>query len=557
MEKNGELAILLLMADPSDSTRLQLGQELREIREKLQLAKTREKFRLEMRTSIRPGDLTQAIFDTEPQIVHFSGHGTQAGELCLENQEGRNQTVSPEALASLFELVSHQVDCVLLNACYSEIQAKAISKHIDYVIGMHQEIGDKAATAFSIGFYKALGANYSVEDAYKFGLVELRLLSIPESLIPILVTKEMSADANRKASYQSSTSTIQSPIMPPEEIKSGGINIASLQTGQQLYRNVKIAWPDMKTACRSAETISIIGIRGLGAFGTDQSLISLAEIGDYKNLRKLRILLLSDNSRWLNPGYIKLRAYESIEVFKKELRTSHEIVESAMIKLSKRLKGTKSGIRYYSGEPKFGMVLTDKVAFVNSYAEPSSTQVIDLPIYRFKKAPGSLYAAYKRHFDDLWHNQSEPGEYQQKYIDLETSAGGIIIAEEYGQKYVALLRRHDGYWVLPKGHRSLSENDLEDTAIREVMEETGLHRNSFYIEKSLGHYAYDEKAEEFNAVKVNHLFLMRTRDSKRPKLSPPEFAEAKWWNINTPLPEMLYTYQKSYLQEAIQLELSQ
>jgi len=136
MNLTDKLTILLITADPSDFTRLRLGQEIREIRQRLQLAKARDKFKLEERTSVRPSDLTQAIFDTEPQIIHFSGHGTSAGELCFENESGEVQGVSYDALASLFELVSPQVRCVILNACYSEIQAKAIAEHIDYVIGI-------------------------------------------------------------------------------------------------------------------------------------------------------------------------------------------------------------------------------------------------------------------------------------------------------------------------------------------------------------------------------------------------------------------------------------
>jgi YesN/AraC family two-component response regulator len=179
--------ILFLAADPTNASRLRLGQELREIQEKLQLAKMRDEFKLEQRMSVRPVDISQAILDEKPKIVHFSGHGTNEGSLCFENEIGKSQFVEPDALASLFELVADHVDCVLLNACYSEIQAKAIANHIKYVIGMNKAIGDKAAISFAIGFYQALGAGKSVEDAYKFGCVQIRLQSIPEHLTPVLI----------------------------------------------------------------------------------------------------------------------------------------------------------------------------------------------------------------------------------------------------------------------------------------------------------------------------------------------------------------------------------
>lgn len=125
-EEKELVKILFLAADPTDTARLRLGQELRDVRERLQLSRDRQRFILESRESVRPGDLTQAIFDVIPQIIHFSGHGAQGGELCLENAQGKVQPVTPTALSALFKLMSGQVTCVILNACYSDVQAKAI-----------------------------------------------------------------------------------------------------------------------------------------------------------------------------------------------------------------------------------------------------------------------------------------------------------------------------------------------------------------------------------------------------------------------------------------------
>ncbi len=185
-KSSGVTSVLFLAADPTEASRLRLGEELREIQEKLQLAKLREQFALDQRMSVRPVDLSQALLDVQPQIVHFSGHGTTTGALCFEDQKGQTHPIQADALAALFEQFTDQVDCVVLNACYSEIQANAIAEHIEYVIGMNQAIGDKAAIAFSIGFYQALGAGRTVEEAFQLGCVQIRLQSIPEHLTPVL-----------------------------------------------------------------------------------------------------------------------------------------------------------------------------------------------------------------------------------------------------------------------------------------------------------------------------------------------------------------------------------
>ncbi|NEQ29519.1 MAG: CHAT domain-containing protein [Leptolyngbya sp. SIO4C5] len=190
MSGSNLVKVLFLASNPIDAVRLRLGQELRDIREKLQLAKQREKFVLESREAVRPGDITQAIFDFEPHIIHFSGHGTREGKLCFEDISGKSKSIQPEALAALFEMEADRVQCVILNACYSEVQAEAIARHIPYVIGMGREIGDEAAIIFSVGFYKALGANRTVEQAYKAGCVEIRLEGIQEYLTPVLQVKK-------------------------------------------------------------------------------------------------------------------------------------------------------------------------------------------------------------------------------------------------------------------------------------------------------------------------------------------------------------------------------
>ena len=180
--------ILVLSANPKGTKPLRLGEEIREIKDGLRRGRERERFIIESAEAVRYRDIRRAILDYEPHIVHFSGHGLEEG-LVFEDDTGREKLVEPQALAGLFELFADRVECVLLNACYSEHQAKAIAQHIDYVIGMSQAIGDKAAIEFAVGFYDALLAGKSVEIAYKFGCNAIQMASIPEHLTPKLLKK--------------------------------------------------------------------------------------------------------------------------------------------------------------------------------------------------------------------------------------------------------------------------------------------------------------------------------------------------------------------------------
>ncbi|MFB2770840.1 CHAT domain-containing protein [Pelatocladus sp. BLCC-F211] len=181
--------ILILAANPKGTTPLRLDEEVREIDAGLQRAKQREQFALEQKWAVQPRDIQRAMLDINPQIIHFSGHGTGDEGLVFEDETGSAKLVNGEALAELFDLFADQIECIVLNGCYSQVQADAIAQHINYVIGMSKAIGDRAAIEFAVGFYDALGAGKPVEFAYKFGCAAIRLAGIPEQLTPTLKKK--------------------------------------------------------------------------------------------------------------------------------------------------------------------------------------------------------------------------------------------------------------------------------------------------------------------------------------------------------------------------------
>ncbi|SRR5579883_469075 len=188
--------ILILSANPKGTTPLRLDEEVREIDAGLKRSRNRDQFILEQKWAVRPRDIQRAMLDVNPQIIHFSGHGTGDEGLVFEDETGSTKLVDGEALAGLFDLFADQVECIVLNGCYSEVQAEAISQHVNYVIGMKKAIGDTAAIEFAVGFYDALGAGKPVEFAYKFGCAAIQLAGVPEQLTPTL--KKKSSTGSKK-----------------------------------------------------------------------------------------------------------------------------------------------------------------------------------------------------------------------------------------------------------------------------------------------------------------------------------------------------------------------
>lgn len=178
--------ILILAANPKNTSRLRLDQEVREIDNGLQRARRRDEFILKQVWAVRRSDFRRAMLDLRPNIVHFCGHGSGEEGIAFEDENGQATLISTEALSGFFELFANNMECVVLNACYSEVQAEAIAKHIPHVIGMNKAIGDTAAIEFAVAFYDALGAGETITFAYKLACNAIQLSGIPENLTPIL-----------------------------------------------------------------------------------------------------------------------------------------------------------------------------------------------------------------------------------------------------------------------------------------------------------------------------------------------------------------------------------
>jgi hypothetical protein len=214
MAESSALTILFLASNPVGSSQSRLEQEARDISDGLLRARHRDRFKFEQRWAVRPRDIQLALLECNPQIVHFAGHrkqdnilqqkGTITQELVtttetepeeglvFEDDTGHIHLIPANALADLFKLFSDQVNCVLLNGCYTDEQAKVIAQHIPYVIGMKQSITDKAALDFALGFYDALGSGRSMEFAYHLGCSAIQMAGLSEHLTPILYKKTAS-----------------------------------------------------------------------------------------------------------------------------------------------------------------------------------------------------------------------------------------------------------------------------------------------------------------------------------------------------------------------------
>jgi len=187
--------VLFLPANPYRTSRVTFASEVRAIEEELRSSKYRERFEVMTRWVTRPSDLSQLLLEVRANVVHFSGYGSNSKtiEIALEDSRGVESHVSGDNLGALLALSRENIQCVVLDACYSARQAKSIAEHVPFVIGMRSGIDDERALAFSTGFYQALAAGRTIEDAFHLGSAQLGLQGEP-TLSPILIRNEQSVN---------------------------------------------------------------------------------------------------------------------------------------------------------------------------------------------------------------------------------------------------------------------------------------------------------------------------------------------------------------------------
>lgn len=184
--------ILFLSSTPEDTQPIQVNKEYREIESALSRARNRQEFFIVPKTAVRPSDLRLALLENRPHIIHFAGHGSGCDGIALEDDSGQSSLVSEETLSELFKMFP-QIECVVLCACYSEVQAQAIAEYVDCVIGIVGAIDDATAIEFVRAFYDSIGAGESYEFAFRMGRLAI-LDRISEQLMPILITKPESVE---------------------------------------------------------------------------------------------------------------------------------------------------------------------------------------------------------------------------------------------------------------------------------------------------------------------------------------------------------------------------
>ena len=131
------------------------------------------------------------------------------------------------------------------------------------------------------------------------------------------------------------------------------------------------------------------------------------------------------------------------------------------------------------------------------------------------------------------------------------SSGGVVYRETNGTPETVLCGRMEPVrWSLAKGTPDAGET-LEETALREVREETGLEVE---IEGSLGsiEYWFADRNLDVRYHKTVHFYLMAPVGGATDQHDP-EFDVVQWFDVKDALKNLAYANEVNVLERALEL----
>ena len=129
------------------------------------------------------------------------------------------------------------------------------------------------------------------------------------------------------------------------------------------------------------------------------------------------------------------------------------------------------------------------------------------------------------------------------------SAGGVVLREgEYGPEVLLCGRSADRFWALPKGTPEPGET-LEETALREVREETGVEVRPEWMIGEIS-YWFSRPQDGVRYHKTVRHYLMRPIGGD-PALHDHEFDDVRWFPVDQALNLLSYQNEAKILRKAL------
>lgn len=181
-----EVRILYVGANPETREAVRVDRDLAQISAVIREAPLRNRIVLSSALAVTADELHRSLLDKHPQILHFSGHGTPANAILVEEPTGLPRSIPGDSLLGLLEIFKDGLRLVVLSTCHSEAQARDVASYVEAAVGMAGTIYDDAAMSFSRAFYRALAHGEHLQRAFDLGCSQIKLDGHAEDGVPRL-----------------------------------------------------------------------------------------------------------------------------------------------------------------------------------------------------------------------------------------------------------------------------------------------------------------------------------------------------------------------------------
>ena len=169
--------VLFVCSNPTWTSRLDLGDEMRELLNGLQ----NQDVRLTLLPAAQRLDLKMAITNREFDVLHFSGHATREEGIILRDEDGMEDPVDGTELENLLTKHEKPIKLVVLNACNTNPTAEKIRGSVDAIISTNKELLDNSARKMTRYLYKELSEGKTIDEAYATARLALKGAGLDES----------------------------------------------------------------------------------------------------------------------------------------------------------------------------------------------------------------------------------------------------------------------------------------------------------------------------------------------------------------------------------------
>ena len=185
--------LLIVSANPIDTSRLRIDEEIREI---TAILKYNNNYQLMTSLATKANEIDHIILEITPEILHINVHahpfsdqdGNNIASFCFEDDQGRAILINGKRLVDFIKIFP-SIKLALMNTCHSAETAYQLSEFIPYTIGFLDAVDDKMCVSFAKSFYKALSSKEDIEFAYSFAVKACNLTNELDSK-PILYKQE-------------------------------------------------------------------------------------------------------------------------------------------------------------------------------------------------------------------------------------------------------------------------------------------------------------------------------------------------------------------------------